>query len=105
MAPNLRRLFSVLAAAGLVVVGTQGSALAAKSPDPAAGRPTVSVSWQATPTGSTERFRGLSAVSSKVAWVSGTAGTVLRTTDGGASWASVGPVSYTHLTLPTILRV
>jgi photosystem II stability/assembly factor-like uncharacterized protein len=91
MAPNLRRLFSVLAAAGLVVVGTQGSALAAKAPDPAAGRPTVSVSWQATPTGSTERFRGLSAVSSKVAWVSGTAGTVLRTTDGGASWASVGP--------------
>jgi photosystem II stability/assembly factor-like uncharacterized protein len=92
MAPNVRRVLSVLAAAGLVVVGAQGSAVAAaKAPDLAAGRPTVSVSWQVTPTGSTERFRGLSAVSSKVAWVSGTGGTVLRTVDGGATWASVGP--------------
>jgi photosystem II stability/assembly factor-like uncharacterized protein len=49
------------------------------------------LSWQLTPTGSGARLRGLSAVNRKVAWVSGTAGTVLRTTDGGATWASVGP--------------
>jgi photosystem II stability/assembly factor-like uncharacterized protein len=49
------------------------------------------VAWQLTPSGSTARFRGLSAVSKKVAWVSGTGGTVLRTTDRGRTWQSVGP--------------
>ena len=48
-------------------------------------------SWQLTPTGSTASFRGVSAVSERVAWVSSDAGTVLRTTDRGATWQSVGP--------------
>ncbi|HEU4330302.1 MAG TPA: oxidoreductase [Lapillicoccus sp.] len=91
MALALRRSLAVLAATGLALVATQSAASAAKAPDLTAGRPSVSVSWQATPTGTTERFRGLSAVSSRVAWVSGTTGTVLRTTDGGATWTSVGP--------------
>lgn len=47
--------------------------------------------WQLTPTGSAARFRGLSAVSERTAWVSGSLGTVLRTTDKGATWQSVGP--------------
>ena len=47
--------------------------------------------WQLTPTGSTASLRGLSAVSERAAWASGSAGTVLRTTDKGASWQSVGP--------------
>ncbi len=34
----------------------------------------------------TENLRGVSVVSSKVAWASGTHGTYLRTTDGGNSW-------------------
>jgi photosystem II stability/assembly factor-like uncharacterized protein len=53
-----------------------------------------SFSWVVTPTGTTAHFRGLSAVSAQVAWVSGytaTNGVVLRTTDGGATWQSVGP--------------
>ena len=53
-----------------------------------------SYSWHVTPTGSTAHFRGLSAVSDKVAWVSGytqTDGVVLRTTDKGKTWQSVGP--------------
>lgn len=37
------------------------------------------------------RFRGLSAVSRGTAWVAGTQGTVLRTTDGGTSWRNVSP--------------
>ncbi|MFJ3286223.1 WD40/YVTN/BNR-like repeat-containing protein [Streptomyces sp. NPDC086669] len=37
------------------------------------------------------RFRGLSAVSRSTAWLAGTAGTVLRTTDGGRSWRDVSP--------------
>ncbi|MDQ3777623.1 MAG: oxidoreductase [Actinomycetota bacterium] len=47
--------------------------------------------WQLTPTGSTARLRGVSAVSERVAWASGSLGTVLRTVDRGATWESVGP--------------
>jgi photosystem II stability/assembly factor-like uncharacterized protein len=47
--------------------------------------------WQVTPTGSAARLRGLSAVSERVAWASGSLGTVLRTTNKGATWQSVGP--------------
>jgi photosystem II stability/assembly factor-like uncharacterized protein len=71
-------------------VAAQGSATPAVTPA-ARTRAAGDLSWKLTPTGRTERFRGLSAVSGSVAWVSGTGGTVLRTTDGGASWASVGP--------------
>ncbi|MFE9448222.1 WD40/YVTN/BNR-like repeat-containing protein [Streptomyces sp. NPDC006739] len=37
------------------------------------------------------RFRGLSAVDRDTAWLAGTGGTVLRTTDGGADWRDVSP--------------
>lgn len=48
--------------------------------------------WSATAeTGVGSRLRGLSPVSDHVAWASGSAGTVLRTIDGGASWQQVGP--------------
>jgi photosystem II stability/assembly factor-like uncharacterized protein len=36
-----------------------------------------------------ERLRGVSAVSDSVAWASGNKGTIVRTTDGGATWARV----------------
>jgi photosystem II stability/assembly factor-like uncharacterized protein len=49
------------------------------------------LSWQLTPTGSTARLRGLSAVDHKAAWASGSQGTVLRTVNKGATWSSVGP--------------
>ncbi|TEA12059.1 hypothetical protein C8034_v006245 [Colletotrichum sidae] len=49
------------------------------------------LTWKILPTGSQQQFRGLSPVSDEIAWVAGTAATVLRTTDGGATWASVGP--------------
>jgi photosystem II stability/assembly factor-like uncharacterized protein len=47
--------------------------------------------WELSPTGSTARLRGLSVVSDQVVWASGSLGTVLRTTNGGATWQSVGP--------------
>ncbi|KAB5566848.1 oxidoreductase [Coniochaeta sp. 2T2.1] len=50
-----------------------------------------SLSWDLLPTNSKAQFRGLSPVSDKIAYVSGTGGTVLRTLDGGATWSSVGP--------------
>lgn len=44
------------------------------------------VEWQPQTSGVTARLRGLSAVSEQVAWASGADGTILRTTDGGATW-------------------
>ena len=47
--------------------------------------------WHDSPTGSAASLRGLSAVSATTAWASGSLGTVLRTTDRGATWQQVGP--------------
>src|SRR5687768_5582522 len=47
--------------------------------------------WKPVPTGSTQQYRGLDAVDKRVAWVGGSAGEVLRTTDGGRSWQNVSP--------------
>ncbi|HEV2779450.1 MAG TPA: oxidoreductase [Actinophytocola sp.] len=62
---------------------------AASATPPSVGGATLT--WQLSPTGVAARFRGLSAVSRNVAWVSGSLGTVLRTTDGGRSWRNVSP--------------
>src|SRR5215831_461743 len=43
-------------------------------------------SWQPQQSNSTASLRGLCAVDSRVVWASGTGGTYLRTTDGGATW-------------------
>ena len=42
--------------------------------------------WQMQESGTTAGLRGIDSVDSTVAWASGTGGTVLRTTDGGAHW-------------------
>ena len=54
-------------------------------------------SWRLSDTGVTARFRGLAAVSATVAWVAGSAGTILRTVDGGRTWRSVGPPAAAEL--------
>lgn len=58
---------------------------------PAVASASGDLGWVLKPTGTDAQFRGLSAVDGRVAWVSGSKGTVLRTVDGGATWASVGP--------------
>lgn len=73
---------SILAAVVVASAGLASPAAAAGPPKPA---------WRLTETGTTAQFRGLAPVSSRVAWVAGSAGTVLRTVDGGRSWLSVGP--------------
>lgn len=45
--------------------------------------------WTPQLTGVAAGLRGISAVSSRVAWASGAAGTILRTTNGGDTWAAV----------------
>lgn len=45
--------------------------------------------WDAQTSGTTASLRGVHAVSADVAWASGSGATVLRTTDGGATWRRV----------------
>lgn len=51
--------------------------------------PPVTAPWQPQRSGAHTDFRGISAVSNRVAWASGSGGTVLRTTDGGKNWQNV----------------
>lgn len=44
--------------------------------------------WEVIPIGTTASLRGLSVVDDRVVWASGTRGTVLVTTDGGATWTA-----------------
>jgi photosystem II stability/assembly factor-like uncharacterized protein len=50
-----------------------------------------SYEWELKPTGSASQFRGLATISADVAWVAGSQGQVLLTTDGGKKWQNVSP--------------
>jgi len=49
--------------------------------------------WTLQPSGVTVRLRGISAASDRVVWVSGADSTVLRTSDGGATWQKLTVIS------------
>src|SRR5215472_12054037 len=56
-----------------------------------AGSATLSVAqWDQQNSSSDAQLRGISVVSARVAWASGTKGTVLRTVDSGKHWEKVG---------------
>ncbi|MCX4885233.1 MULTISPECIES: oxidoreductase [unclassified Streptomyces] len=85
----MRRTFRTVAAGAVC-----SAALAALAAVPAQAQEPESRAphWELKDTGAGDvRFRGLSAASRNTAWVAGTGGTVLRTTDGGASWRNVSP--------------
>lgn len=46
----------------------------------------ISAQWVKQTVNTTASFRGLSVVSEKVVWASGTGGTVVKTSDGGSTW-------------------
>ena len=52
-------------------------------------RRVLSAAWRIFDTGSGASLRGVCGLDERVAWVSGTGGTVLRTIDGGAHWENV----------------
>jgi photosystem II stability/assembly factor-like uncharacterized protein len=75
MHPGRLSVFLIAAA----VASAQSSA-----PTPSAPQPQQV--WQMQDSGTTSGLRGIDSVDGKVAWASGTEGTVLKTTDGGAHW-------------------
>jgi photosystem II stability/assembly factor-like uncharacterized protein len=50
---------------------------------------TLKADWKPQAIDSTADFRGLCAVNDKIAWISGTQGTIARTVDGGKNWQLV----------------
>ncbi|MFJ7204858.1 WD40/YVTN/BNR-like repeat-containing protein [Streptomyces sp. NPDC098789] len=67
----------------------------------ASGSPS-GLDWSLKATATDARFRGLAAVNRSTAWVSGSQGKVLRTVDGGRSWADVSPPGAAGLELRDI---
>jgi photosystem II stability/assembly factor-like uncharacterized protein len=55
----------------------------------------IAPSWTHQTSGVTARLRGVSAVNERVAWASGAGSTVLRTSDGGATWQKLTVTSDT----------
>ena len=86
---RLRRTFRTVAAGAVCSAALAAlTAVPAQAQEPGHRAP----HWELKDTGASDvRFRGLSAVGRDTAWVAGTGGTVLRTTDGGASWRNVSP--------------
>lgn len=56
---------------------------------------TVSAQWVVQTSGVTTQLRAVSVVDQNIAWVGGATGTVLRTTNGGTNWTSVGSTAMT----------
>src|SRR5690348_14950198 len=78
------------------------AASAASQPAPAVGRAAAGhfpsrLSWKLLDTGTQVHFRGLAAVSRKVAWLGGYDGVVLRTVNGGRTWINASPAGASAL--------
>jgi len=69
---------------------------------PAAADTQTTLTWKLSATDTTAQLRGLSAISHRVAWASGSGGTVLRTVDGGRSWQKSSPPDTERLELRDI---
>ena len=66
---------------------------------PSAAARSLDLRWEPRPTGSTQGFRGLDALDARSAWVTGSRGQVLRTSDGGRTWQDVSPPAAAGLDL------
>ena len=80
------------AAAALALVAMAGA--------PAAATAHHAPHWRVVHHGGSADLRAISPVSARVVWASGSDGTVLRTTNGGRSWQSVGPAGHERARVP-----
>ncbi len=88
----------------LAAATTLGASLALLPSLPTQAAPDRDPSWQETVVDADQSFRGLDAVDRRTAWasggsISGGAGSVWRTTDGGETWTDVSPPGTTGLSL------
>jgi photosystem II stability/assembly factor-like uncharacterized protein len=71
----------------ILAANAQANAAKAEASTQRTGEANASVEvWQLQSSGTNAGLRGIFSVDGNVAWASGTGGTVLRTTDGGAHW-------------------
>lgn len=92
MTTTSRLAIGAAAALATALLAVPATATAAPPPAPSGTGHTPTLSWRLLPTPTTTaRLRGLSPVSAKVIWASGSEGVVLRSTDGGRTVRDVGP--------------
>ncbi|MEU4797775.1 oxidoreductase [Streptomyces sp. NPDC023327] len=87
---SMRRAVPTAVCAAALAAGVLAWPATAR-PDGPGQAPKGAPSWQLKDSGTDARFRGLAAVSRDTAWVAGSKGTVLRTSDGGRTWRDVSP--------------
>ncbi len=81
-----RRMWVVVAVLAMPTLGWIGYSLVHAARGGAARAGSSKGPWVMQESGTTAGLRGIDSVDGKVAWASGTGGTVLRTVDGGAHW-------------------
>lgn len=99
---TLRQALAAAAVSAAALTTTSAVATPPASPPAPSQQPRESYDWDITPTGTDEEFRGLAAVSSRVAWVAGEEGSVLLTRNAGRRWYDVSPPEAEGLALRDI---
>lgn len=80
-----------------ILAGSAFSSWRVLAQEGAATLPTATaerLAWELGPTGSQASLRGLALADHQHVWLCGTAGVVLRSSDGGSSWVACGPTEF-----------
>lgn len=61
--------------------------------------------WEVGPTGTQVSLRGLAAFDDQTVWASGSAGTIIRSSDGGSSWTNCSPPGFAEVEFRSIVAL